>query len=68
MNRILFFTCTCAASLLSAALESPAADKIEFTRDIQPMLESTCVSCHKPGKAEGGLTLMTRAEDRKSVV
>lgn len=65
MNRFLFFTCTSAASLLAAALESPAADKIEFTRDIQPMLESACVSCHKPGKAEGGLTLMTRAEALK---
>ena len=39
-----------------------AADKIDFTRDIKPLLESTCVSCHKDGKSEGELKLHTRAQ------
>ena len=39
-----------------------AAEKIVFSRDIQPLLESTCLSCHKDGKAEGGLLLHTRAQ------
>src|SRR6059036_2261634 len=65
MNRILFFASASAALLVFAATDSPAADKIEFARDVQPMLESACVSCHKPGKAEGGLTLLTRAEALK---
>src|SRR5258705_566682 len=62
-NRHLAFFA--APFLLFAASNAPAADKIEFARDIQPMLESTCVSCHKPGKTEGGLTLLTRAEALK---
>ena len=65
MNRIRYFAFASVASLIVAAPNSPAADKIEFTRDIQPLLESTCVSCHKPGKAEGGLTLLTHAEALK---
>ena len=65
MNHTRCIAITSAAWLAFAAPESPAADKIEFTRDIQPILESTCVGCHKPGKAEGKLTLLTRAEALK---
>jgi len=39
-----------------------AAGKIDFPRDIQPMLESACVSCHREGKDEGSLLLHTRAQ------
>src|SRR5689334_4222 len=38
-----------------------AADKIDFTLDVKPLLESTCLSGHGPEKPKGELQLMTRA-------
>ncbi|MCB1230725.1 MAG: PSD1 domain-containing protein [Verrucomicrobiae bacterium] len=39
-------------------LPVPAA-KFHFDRDIRPVLETTCVSCHGPRKQKGGLRLDT---------
>src|SRR6478609_7080530 len=36
-----------------------AADTVSFTKDVQPILSKTCVSCHKPGKTKGDLDLTT---------
>src|SRR5882672_6304061 len=47
--------------VLSAALPGVAADKIDFTLDVKPLLESTCLSCHGPEKPKGDLQLMSRA-------
>ncbi|MEN9284724.1 MAG: hypothetical protein RLZZ179_2217 [Verrucomicrobiota bacterium] len=35
--------------------------RMQFVRDIQPILEQNCVSCHKPDKDEGGLDMTTAA-------
>jgi mono/diheme cytochrome c family protein len=44
------------ALLLPAALcAQPAMEK--FKKDIQPMLETYCYSCHGDGESEGGVTL-----------
>lgn len=42
-----------------AAGSSQAADKLDFSRDIQPILSENCYHCHGPDKAErkGGLRL-----------
>jgi formylglycine-generating enzyme required for sulfatase activity len=40
---------------------SVAADKIDFSRDVKPLLESTCLSCHGPEKPKGDFQLQTRA-------
>ena len=34
-----------------------AADPIDFSRDIQPLLARRCLSCHGPDTQEGGLRL-----------
>lgn len=34
--------------------------RIEFVKNIQPILEQNCVSCHKPDKDEGGWEITTR--------
>ena len=39
--------------------EGPAAPN--FVRDIQPILETNCMRCHKQGKAKGGLRMETYA-------
>lgn len=36
------------------------ADKIDFQKQIQPILQSTCVKCHGPKKQEGDLRLDLR--------
>lgn len=40
----------------SAATQSAPA-KVDYARDIQPLLKQNCVSCHGPAKQSGGLRL-----------
>jgi formylglycine-generating enzyme required for sulfatase activity len=49
-----------ALSTLSIRL-SAAADRIDFSRDVKPLLESTCLSCHGPEKPKGDFQMQTRA-------
>jgi len=43
-----------------AKLPPPAAREVDFAKDIQPLLESSCIKCHAKGKAKGGLSIETR--------
>ena len=43
-----------------AKLPAPATREVDFTKDIQPLFEASCVKCHAKGKAKGGLSLETR--------
>src|SRR5207244_7185305 len=45
--------------LLSATLRLPAAEKLQFNRDIRPILSDRCFKCHGPDKAarKSGLRL-----------
>ena len=64
---------TSAMSFLFAVSIVSAAD-VDFVKEIQPILERTCLKCHGPEKPKGGLRLDTNegllkgAKDRKSVV
>ena len=40
----------------------PAPLSVDFARDVAPLLERECVSCHRAGKVKGGLTLTSRAD------
>ncbi|MFN0078265.1 MAG: PSD1 and planctomycete cytochrome C domain-containing protein [Prosthecobacter sp.] len=55
---------TLRASCLTLALASfnfaTAAD-IDFTRDVQPLLEAKCLECHNPNKIKGKLLMDTAA-------
>ncbi len=42
------------------AENSPQTDKVDFVRDIQPILAQHCISCHGPDMQEGGLRLHIR--------
>ena len=50
------------AALFAAA---PAAHAIDFKKDIKPILESSCVTCHGPENHKGGLRLHTREDALK---
>ena len=41
-------------------LPPPAAQTIDFTRDIKPILETSCVKCHGQSKDKGGFRIDTR--------
>lgn len=43
-----------------AVLPEPASRPVDFVRDIQPLLEASCVKCHAKGKEKGGFSLETR--------
>ena len=40
---------------------APIRAAVDFVKDVQPILETNCVSCHSGEKAEGGLDLSTRS-------
>ncbi|MEO8129403.1 MAG: DUF1549 domain-containing protein [Bryobacteraceae bacterium] len=39
----------------------PAAPKVDFARDVQPMLHAHCAGCHSGEKPQAGLSVLTRA-------
>ena len=51
-----------AAEALSSGGDRPAEPprKVDFVRDIQPILARRCFACHGPDKGEGGLRLNSR--------
>jgi len=53
MSHHLFFSLCCVLSLFTAAHANGTKEALRILRD-------ECVSCHKPGKAKGGLLLHTR--------
>src|SRR5439155_15042382 len=64
---ILWFVASllCPAAGMRAAVDvstlPPAvAREIDFAKDIQPILEGSCLKCHEPQKAKGKLLLDTR--------
>src|SRR5438477_8368500 len=54
-----------AVSLIAAAearLVSQAQNKVDFGRDIQPLLKEYCISCHGPSQQMKGLRLDHRQD------
>ena len=50
------------AQALPAAPQAPsAAASVDFVRDIQPILQASCLKCHGPTRSRGGLQLHERA-------
>ena len=48
-------TCQASAAVREPAVLPPAASRaVEFNRDVRPILEKSCYSCHGPDKQKGG--------------
>jgi Protein of unknown function (DUF1549)/Protein of unknown function (DUF1553)/Planctomycete cytochrome C len=43
-----------------AHLPPPATHKIDFSKEIKPLFEASCIKCHARGKDKGGLRIDTR--------
>src|SRR5262245_31994629 len=48
------------AVLALLLLAGRAAAEVDFVKDIKPILEQSCLSCHGPEKTKGGLRLDTK--------
>jgi hypothetical protein len=44
----------------TATVDLATAAAVDFTRDIQPVLERSCVGCHGGKKPRGGLAMLSR--------
>lgn len=53
-----FLSTLAAASVLT--FTAHAADKVDFVKEIQPILEKSCIQCHGPEKHKGDLRLDTK--------
>jgi len=47
---------------LSAAPASPVAGKVDFRRDVQPLLKQYCIECHGPSQQMHGFRLDRRSD------
>jgi formylglycine-generating enzyme required for sulfatase activity len=54
------YTALASLAISLAAINAGAA--VDFVKDIQPVLENNCVSCHRKGNVKGGVRLDTRKE------
>jgi len=54
-----------AAEIDEAKLPPPAAKKIDFLRDIKPILEENCLRCHGPERPKSNFRLTNRASALK---
>jgi cytochrome c553 len=60
-----FFTVLLATVSFASALkadDSAATAKVDFVRDVAPILEQRCIRCHKPGNDKSKLSLATLAD------
>ena len=53
------------ASLSAQSAQPPAAGQVDFTHDIQPILQSQCYECHGAKKTKNGLRLDRRTSALK---
>jgi hypothetical protein len=51
----------CSPPALAAEENEPAASRVDFAKDIYPILEARCNSCHGPDEQEGQLRLDAKA-------
>src|SRR5262245_3807097 len=61
--RVVFAAATAALFAASTRAEDPASRKIDFLKDVRPILEARCFTCHGPSKQKGELRL-----DRKAAI
>lgn len=55
----------CAIVVVLAAVSAEASDaKVDFAKDVAPILQQHCIRCHQPGLKKGDLSLATISDAR----
>ena len=57
VSSSLFAADPAAPAAAPAVAAAPASAAVDFTRDVQPILETKCLECHNPGKIKGKLLM-----------
>ena len=65
MPRPAFLLALLAAPAVAADLPPAAGRRVEFDRDVRPLLVKHCLACHGPDKQRGGLRLDRKADALK---
>ena len=52
----------------AAQLPPPAGHAVSFSKEIKPVFQTSCVTCHGRGKAKGGFRLDTRETALKGAI
>jgi mono/diheme cytochrome c family protein len=69
LRRVFIFLASCltaaAANLDASKLPPPANVEIDFTRDIKPILETSCIRCHGPERPRAKFRLDNRDDALK---
>jgi ankyrin repeat protein len=66
MKRSIFVCFSVGISVLAGMLSAQAPAKVDFGRDVLPLLRQNCVGCHGPSQQMGGLRLDRRSSVMKS--
>jgi ankyrin repeat protein/mono/diheme cytochrome c family protein len=59
-NALALASETSIAPAVPASAAAPAAEPVDFARDIKPLLERSCVACHSGPRAKGGFRMSNR--------
>lgn len=65
MPRLALALVLIAGPAVAADLPPPAGRRVEFDRDVRPILVKHCLACHGPDKQRGGLRLDRKADALK---
>ncbi|HUR47207.1 MAG TPA: SUMF1/EgtB/PvdO family nonheme iron enzyme [Candidatus Saccharimonadales bacterium] len=60
MNKAIFLTAAVGLMINGTFLASQAAETVDFSKDIRPILELNCTKCHGPEQHKGKLRLDSR--------
>lgn len=61
---VLLLNVLCAAEPIIQQLPKPAETRVDFARDIKPLLENSCLKCHGPIKPKSG----NRVDSRDAII
>ena len=66
LKRLVFIFCVMislgSATRAIAEIPPAAARPVDFQKDVVPILQASCVTCHSSGKTEADLSIETRAK------
>src|SRR5258706_13117222 len=66
MARARRLSVTLALSVFAGTLSAQSGPKVDFVRDVMPLLRDNCMDCHGPTKQKAGMRLDRRSSALKA--